>query len=102
MIELVRAVLEMETSDYSYESVMRYFKSGLSGIEDMETMDLMENYLLAFGIRGWSRFQKVWVRPAKWLEEAQLAVLNEARQAFSDCFCRSMKRSIKKARPYGK
>lgn len=86
MIELVRAVLEMETSDYSYESVMRYFKSGLSGIEDMETMDLMENYLLAFGIRGWSRFQKSWVRPAKWLEEAQLAVLNEARQAFSDCF----------------
>ena len=57
MIELVRAVLEMETADYSYESVMRYFKSGLSGM-DTDTVDLMENYVLAYGIRGWSRYKK--------------------------------------------
>lgn len=85
MIELVRAVLEMETTDYSYESVMRYFKSGLSGM-DTDTVDLMENYVLAYGIRGWSRYKKSWVRPAKWLEEAELQQLNEAREAFVDCF----------------
>ena len=55
LIELVRAILEMETADYSYESVMRFFKSGLSGT-DQDTMDLLENYLLAFGIRGFSRW----------------------------------------------
>lgn len=87
MIELVRAVLEMETADYSYESVMRYFKSGLSGFcESIATMDLMENYLLAFGIRGWSRWKKSWVRPASWLEEAELEGLNDAREAFVECF----------------
>lgn len=83
--ELVRAVLEMETSDYSYESVMRFLKSGLSGI-DTDTADLMENYLLAFGIRGWKRFQNSWVRPAVWLEEAELALLNEAREQLAACF----------------
>lgn len=109
MIELVRAVLEMETADYSYESVMRYFKSGLGGFckgtaeakktpatietigpietaETIETMDLMENYLLAFGIRGWSRWKKSWVRPVPWLEEAELEGLNDAREAFVECF----------------
>ena len=85
MIELVRAVLEMESSDYSYESVMRYFKSGLSGM-DTDMLDVMENYLLAFGIRGFSRWKKSWVRPAAWLEEAELGALNEARESFLDCF----------------
>ncbi len=85
MIELLRAVLEMETSDYSYESVMRYFKSGLSGM-DATMMDLMENYLLAYGIRGFGRWKKSWVRPAAWLEEAELEELNEAREVFLDIF----------------
>ncbi len=85
VIELVRAVLEMETGGYSYESVMRFFKSGLSGMEP-DTVDLMENYLLAFGIHGWKRFQNSWVRPADWLEEAELEQLNEAREAFAACF----------------
>ncbi len=85
MIELVRAVLEMETSDYSYESVMRFYKSGLSGT-DPDIIDLLENYLLAFGIRGFRRWKKSWVRPAAWLEEAELSLLNEAREAFVDLF----------------
>ncbi len=79
VIELVRAVLDMETADYSYEGVMRFFKSGLSGMEP-DTMDLLENYLLAFGIRGWSGWNRNWVRPAAWLEEAELELLNESRQ----------------------
>lgn len=78
LIELIRAVLEMETSDYTYESVMRFLKSGMSGM-DADTMDLMENYLLAFGIRGFGRWKKSWVRPVSWLEEAELEMLNEAR-----------------------
>ncbi|MDE7313715.1 MAG: helicase-exonuclease AddAB subunit AddB [Eubacterium sp.] len=85
LTELVRAVLEMETADYSYESVMRFLKSGLSGM-DSDTMDLLENYLLAFGIRGFSRWKKSWVRPVSWLEEAELQTLNEAREWFVSQF----------------
>ena len=80
-IEMIRAVLEMETSDYSYESVMRFFRSGLSGLST-DLVDLLENYLLAFGIRGWSRWKKSWVRPADWLKEAELEQLNEKRDEF--------------------
>lgn len=97
MIELVRAVLEMETSDYSYESVMRFFKSGLVSLNADVTevkgrpdqailIDLMENYLLAYGIRGWSRWNKSWVRPAEWLEETELEELNEVREVFLEIF----------------
>lgn len=86
-IELVRAVLEMETSDYSYETVMRYFRSGLSGLNlDTDMVDLLDNYLLAFGIRGWSRWKKSWVRPADWLEEEQLGQLNQKREEFVQIF----------------
>lgn len=97
-LELVRAVLEMEQTNYTYESVMRFFKCGLSGLngdgaENSEEggaamtgywLDLLENYLLAFGIRGWGRWKKAWVRLAKWLDEGQLARLNEIRQLFAD------------------
>lgn len=85
MIELVRAVLEMETTDYAYESVMRFLKSGLSGM-DTDIVDIMENYLLAFGIRGWNRWKKSWVRPVSWMEEAELEGLNEARAWLVDTF----------------
>lgn len=86
-IELVRAILEMETSDYSYETVMRYFRSGLSGLNlAPELVDLLDNYLLAFGIRGWGRWKKSWVRPADWLEEEQLGQLNEKREEFIQVF----------------
>ena len=85
-IELVRAILEMETADYSYETVMRYFRSGFSGLLDADTLDLLDNYLLAFGIRGFSGWKKSWVRPADWLTEEQLERLNEGRQAFVSVF----------------
>lgn len=81
VIELIRAVLEMETSNYSYESVMRYFRSGLSGMP-ADGVDLLENYLLAFAVRGWRGWGKSWVRPAAWLDEAELSYLNELREEF--------------------
>ncbi|MCI9123729.1 MAG: helicase-exonuclease AddAB subunit AddB [Eubacterium sp.] len=89
MIELIRAVLQMETADYTYESVMRFFKSGLSGMENFGqagAADLLENYVLAFGIRGFSRWKKNWVRPAAWLDEEQLAGINTLRAHFAELF----------------
>lgn len=86
-IELVRAILEIETANYSYETVMRYFRSGLSGLNlDTDLIDLLDNYLLAFGIRGWSNWKKSWVRPASWMDEEQLEKLNEKREEFVQIF----------------
>ena len=42
---------EMVVQSFSYESVFRYLRCGLSSLNREET-DAMENYVLALGIRG--------------------------------------------------
>lgn len=59
-VEAVRALFYLAQMDYSYESVFRYLKSGMSNLLDEET-DYLENYILAAGIRGFS----MWNQPMK-------------------------------------
>lgn len=60
LIVFILSALEIFTGSWSYESVFRYAKTGLSGIE-REELDLLENYVLANGIRG-----NVWIRQNDW------------------------------------
>ena len=57
-IETILSVLKMIQKDFSYDMVFRYLKSGFSNFT-MEEADFLENYVLACGIRGFSR----WNRP---------------------------------------
>ena len=57
-VEFIRALLEIAEQDFSYESVFRYLRSGLSGMEP-EEVDLLENYVLALGVRGAKRWEDV-------------------------------------------
>ena len=50
-VEYVRAALEMVSQGFSYESVFRYLRCGMSDISRSET-DRLENYVLALGIHG--------------------------------------------------
>lgn len=59
LIEALRAVLEVIESRFSYESVFRYLRSGMGGIEN-EKIDTMENYVLARGIKGINAWKKEW------------------------------------------
>ena len=59
LVELIRASLEAVRQDFSYESVMRFLRTGLVS-QDRTTMDRLENYILAMGIRGGKRFQATW------------------------------------------
>ncbi len=61
-IESISSVLEIIEKDFSYESVFRYLRSGMSGIEK-ESIDRIENYVLENGIRG----KKLWGE--SWNEE---------------------------------
>ena len=38
--------------DFKYEAVFSYLKSGLS-LLSTEEIDILENYVLAYGIKGW-------------------------------------------------
>ncbi len=83
-IEFLRASLEMVEEDFSYESVMRYFRSGLSR-QSTEEIDRLENYILATGIRGYRKWNHVFEKcPAGYCEET-LEGLNQIRSDFMEC-----------------
>lgn len=44
-------MLEVVELDFSYESVFRFLRCGLTDITEQQ-IDLLENYVLAKGIRG--------------------------------------------------
>lgn len=59
IIVLIISVLEMQNRRYNYETMFRYLKSGLLGI-DTEDISLLENYVLANGIKGKKWFEEEW------------------------------------------
>ena len=60
-VEFLRAAIEMVVQSFSYESVFRYLRCGLSSLNREET-DAMENYVLALGIRGLKAYAETWTR----------------------------------------
>ncbi|MDP4092072.1 MAG: helicase-exonuclease AddAB subunit AddB [Bacillota bacterium] len=60
LVRLIQSVLEIHISNWAYEPVFRYIKTGLLSI-CLEDSDLLENYVLANGIRG-SR----WLQTGDW------------------------------------
>lgn len=63
-IEWIRSVMEMLEKDFSRESVFRYLRSGLARFT-MEETDLLENYVLERGIRGFKKWNEKWVHPSR-------------------------------------
>lgn len=60
-VEAIRSALDVVDTDFSYEAVFRFLKTGLSGVTD-EDIDVIENYILALGIKGYSRWHKMFSR----------------------------------------
>ena len=58
-IEAIRAAFDVVLSDFSYESVFRFLRTGFGTI-DRDACDELENFILRTGIRGFSAYQKVW------------------------------------------
>ena len=57
--EIMTMLLDICTKNYSYESVFNYLKTGLTNIQDVNDIDIIENYVLEWGIKG-STWQKEW------------------------------------------
>ena len=60
-VEYLRAAVDMIVENFSYESIFRMLRCGLNDISTEEA-DCLENYVIAMGIRGFSRWQQEWVR----------------------------------------
>ncbi len=82
-VEFLRALLEMTEQDFTYETVFRFLRSGLSGMRREET-DLLENYVLALGIRGRKKWGGRFIRSYKGLTEEALLEIDSLRQQFAE------------------
>lgn len=82
-VEFLRALLEMTEQDFTYETVFRFLRSGLSGMGREET-DLLENYVLALGIRGRKKWGARFIRSYGMLTEEELLEIDSLRQRFAE------------------
>ena len=60
VLALVTSALAAAGSDYPYEELFRYLKTGLTGLDD-EERDLLENYALTWDLKG-----SAWTRKKPW------------------------------------
>lgn len=81
MLECIVSALEMVLNDFSYESVFRYLRSGMSDV-GRENIDRLENYILATGIHGRKRWKKEFTKRLRGMGEQELLELEEIRQLF--------------------
>jgi ATP-dependent helicase/nuclease subunit B len=68
-VALIESALEIILGGWEYEAVFRYLKTGLTGL-DRESIDLLENYVLKWNIRGtvWTR-REDWALPPRGYDE---------------------------------
>lgn len=78
-ITLVRAILQNALNGFSYDSVFRYLKSGLTKFSGDEVSTL-ENYCLACGIRGERMWKTEWKYRYRTRQVIDLEYLNGLRE----------------------
>lgn len=84
VVELLESAIEIVRTDFSYDSVFRFLKTGLTDI-DTEQISVMENLVLRCGIRGRKRWNSDWRFTGKNfnIDEDALKSINETRAALS-------------------
>ena len=77
-LEFVRSLLQVIEDNFSEEAMFRYLRCGLSQISEDE-IDILENYVLAAGIRGKKKWEARFIYTTHEVAEEDLEVLNELR-----------------------
>lgn len=80
--ETIRSVLAVLTDDFSYDSVFRFLKAGMTDLS-FEDIELLENYALKRGVRGYSRWNRA---VSENYEKTSPVNVEEIRQAFMKMF----------------
>lgn len=80
MIEYIKSGLKLYLNKFSYEAVLHYLRSGLTDLP-MEDVDLLENYILRTGIRGYRSYSRLFDKKnKKERDEEALQALNSTRE----------------------
>ncbi len=88
-VEFLRSLVAMAQQRFTYESVFRYLRTGLTAFT-MDEIDILENYCVAMGIRGYRQWNETWIRRMHDMDEQQLAMINEIRARFVDSIANVM------------
>ena len=80
--ETIRSVLAVLADDFSYDSVFRFLKAGMTDLV-FEDIELLENYALKRGVRGYSRWNRA---VSENYEKTSPVNVEEIRQAFMKMF----------------
>lgn len=83
LVEFMRSAVDLAVQNFSYESVFRYLRCGMSSLT-MEEVDELENYCIALGIRGKKKYEEKWVRVYRGMNKAKLEEINTLRERFLD------------------
>ncbi len=83
-VEYVRSVLAVAEQDFSYESVFRFLRTGLSGFT-YDEVDRLDNYCIGLGIKGAKKWRELWVRRLGGMTEEDLEEMNRLRIRFLLC-----------------
>lgn len=98
IVRLIKSVIEIFVRDFSYESVFGFLKTGLTPISREET-DLIENYVLAYGIKGERQYARRWEKGGVSHEFGDaLPFINDTRERLMELlggFGKKYKRSLK-------
>ncbi len=78
-IEFIRSIPDIELQNYSAESVLRFLRCGFTELSQQD-IDVLENYLLATGIRGKGAWDKLWTRIPRQKSAYDLDKINEQRE----------------------
>lgn len=80
--ETIRSVLAVLADNFSYDSVFRFLKAGMTDLS-FEDIELLENYALKRGVRGYSRWNRA---VSENYEKTSPVNIEEIRQAFMKMF----------------
>lgn len=81
VVEFIRSAIEVVSQNFSYEAVFRYLKCGLIHW-NQEDIDVLENYVIALGIRGKSKWASEWKKTYRTHYEVDLDRINSLRERF--------------------
>ncbi len=82
-VEFIRSLLAMAEKNFTYESVFRYLRTGLSCMK-RDDVDRLENYVIAMGIKTYKKWQEPWIRRSNGMDESELSEINRIRKQFVD------------------
>lgn len=100
-VDAIDAVLDVLIKDFAYKDVMRYLKGSFAGI-NKEQADIMDNFILATGIRGHKKWGKEWdsgyVYQRRTAESKEYAdsVINDVREKVAEVLLPLYKETVPK------